>query len=34
MDELLARTAAHAERYLATLASRPVGTLVVPDFAV
>jgi glutamate/tyrosine decarboxylase-like PLP-dependent enzyme len=33
MDDLLARTLAHAERYLESLPERPVGTLRVPDFA-
>jgi glutamate/tyrosine decarboxylase-like PLP-dependent enzyme len=32
MDDLLARTLAHAERYLSSLPERPVGTLRVPDF--
>src|SRR5689334_11381939 len=32
MDDLLARTLAHAERYLASLSERPVGTLRIPEF--
>src|SRR3954454_8183649 len=33
VDDLLARTLAHAERFLASLPERPVGTLSTPDFA-
>src|SRR3954454_15831227 len=33
VDDLLARTLAHAERFLGSLPERPVGALDAPDFA-